>query len=107
MKKVIIAPFNERGFIDNVKGSRAMLVVEKLDAGIKLTPIDQLWLTENVNNNTYFKDSVPVLGVRFNFKNFLKTYVVKHYGQWNEYKAYNKTSLRKYLYGNVEKIVEI
>jgi hypothetical protein len=107
MKKVNIYPFNERGNLENVKNCRAMIVAEKLNSGIKLIPVDQLWLTENVNNNSYFKDSVPVLGVRFDFSDFLNTYIVLQFDQWHEYKAYNKTSLRAILYGKIDKIVQI
>jgi len=107
MKKVTIVPFNERGNVENVKGSRAMIVAEKLNLGIKLLEIDQMWLTENIINNSYFDDSVPLRGMRFNFSDFLTTFVVKSYGTWYEYKALNKTILRKVLGYKIEKIVEV
>lgn len=75
--------------------------------GIKLIQVDQFWLTENVNSNCFFKDSVPVRGVRFNFSAFLNTYLVKQFGSWQEYKAYNKTSLRAFIHGKIDKIVQI
>ena len=107
MKKVKIYPFNDRGNLENVKNCKAMIIAEKLNLGIKLMPIDQIWLTEQINSNSFFKDSVPVLGVRFDFSDFLKTYIVYQYGSIHEYKAYNKTSLRTYLYGRIDKIIEI
>ena len=107
MKKVTIVPFNERGSLEVVKGSRAMIVAEKLNLGIKLIQVDQLWLTENIINNSFFSDSVPFRGVRFNFSEFLTTYVVKSYDTWQEYKALNKTILRQYLGSSVKKIVEV
>ena len=33
------------------------------------------WITREVNHNTYFKDSIPLLGYRFNFVDVLKTFV--------------------------------
>jgi len=107
MKKVTILPFNERGFLENVQGSRAMIVAEKLNLGIKLIAVDQMWLTENIINNSYFDDSVPLGGMRFNFSEFLTTYVVKQYNEWQEYKALNKTVLRQYFGSSVQKIVEV
>ena len=44
--------------------------------------------------NTYFKDSIPLLGYRFNFVDVLKTFVVKQYGHYTEYKGVDKTSIR-------------
>ena len=107
MKQVKIYPFNERGVVENVKGSVPYIIAEKLNNGIKLTNGDLMYITEKVNDNVFFKDSIPLQGVRFDFSDFLKTYVVKQYGSWREYKAVNKTTLRKYIYGTIEKIVEV
>ena len=65
------------------------------------------WITREVNHNTYFKDSIPLLGYRFNFVDVLKTFVVKQYGHYTEYKGVDKTSIRSMLYGRVERIVEL
>ena len=107
MKQVKIYPFNERGVVENVKGSVPYIIAEKLNNGIKLTAGDLMYITEKVNENSFFKDSIPLQGVRFDFSDFLKTYVVKQYGKWREYKAVNKTTLRKYIFGTIEKIVEV
>jgi len=48
-----------------------------------------------------------LLGWEYNFRPFLKKYVVKQYNNWQEYYAPNKTLLRKILSGRIEKIVEI
>ena len=64
------------------------------------------WLCEAVNSNTYFRTAVPVMGYRFDFFDVLKKYLVRQYGQWTEYYAPDRTSLRKHLYGRIEQIVE-
>lgn len=46
-------------------------------------------------------------GWAYNFRPYLKKYVVKQYDQWHEYYAPNKTSLRTILYGRIDKIQEI
>lgn len=43
----------------------------------------------------------------FDFRGFMKTYIVKQYGSWREYRAFDKTSLRKILYGTIQCIVEL
>jgi hypothetical protein len=49
----------------------------RLNNGEKL-PKDVLkWITEEVNNNTFFRDSIPVLGFRINFSDILKKYYVE------------------------------
>ena len=65
------------------------------------------WLAEAVNTNTYFRTAVPLMGYRFDFMDVLKKYLVNQYGHWAEYYAPDRTSLRAYLYGSVNQIVEI
>lgn len=48
-----------------------------------------------------------IAGWSYDFKPHLKQYLVKQYGTWQEYFAPNKTLLRKSIYGNIQKIVEI
>jgi len=54
---------------------------------------------ENLHKGYY-----KLAGWCFDFNPYLKTYLVKQYGQWAEYKAPNKTLLRRSLYGKVDKI---
>lgn len=48
-----------------------------------------------------------LMGWLYDFRNHLKRYVVKQYGQWTEYYAPNKTLLRKAIYGRIDEIVEL
>jgi len=107
MKEVKIYPFTENGDVERVKGTKPFIIADKLNNGVKLTDSEKEYLTRSVNDNSYFKDSVPLMGVRFNFSDFLKTFVVKQHGSWHEYKAYNKSTLRAFIYGRIEKIIEI
>ncbi len=43
----------------------------------------------------------------FDFSDILRTYIVKQYGHWAEYKATDKTALRNFLYGRIDSIVEL
>jgi len=91
----------------NVKGSEAQRLADKVNNGDKLTRGEKNWLTEKVNNNSYSKSGVPVLGVMFNFSSLLNTYVVKQYNHIQEYKAIDKTSLRAHVYGRIDYIQQI
>jgi hypothetical protein len=79
----------------------------KVINGEKLNRDEKNWVTENVNHNTTFRNSIPLLGWRFDFSGILKTFVVKQYSQWTEYRATDKTALRHILYGKIDKIVEV
>ena len=48
-----------------------------------------------------------LMGWSYDFRSYLKRYLVKQYGQWTEYYAPNKTLLRKAVYGRIEEIVEL
>lgn len=93
--------------LEGLEGCKAYRLRVKLNNGGKMDREEKDWLTERVNDNAYFKDSVPVQGWRFDFSDVLRTFLVKQYGAWREYKAVGKTGLRKYLYGRIEAIVEI
>jgi len=107
MQKVTIYPFNERGNVENVKGSKAYQLAAKVNNGEKLTRDEKNWISDNVNKNSYSKSGIPVLGVMFNFSAMLKTFVVKQYGSIQEYKAIDKTSIRAFTFGRIDYIKEI
>lgn len=93
--------------LETLSSSKAYLLREQLNRGEAMSREDKDWLCEAVNNNTYFRTAVPVMGYRFDFLDVLKKYLVNQYGQWAEYYAPDRTSLRKYLYGRINQIVEI
>ena len=84
--------------LESLAGSKAYILRKRLNDGGTLTREEKDWITREVNHNTYFKDSIPLLGYRFNFVDVLKTFVVK---------GVDKTSIRSMLYGRVERIVEL
>lgn len=58
---------------------------------------------DNIISNGYYKE----MGYVYNLRNFLKKYLVKKYGNWQEMYAINKTNARKLTIGKIEKIIEI
>lgn len=102
--------------LESLSSSKVYLLRAKLNRGERMSREDELlrallekkdWLCEAVNSNTYFRTAVPLQGYRFDFFDVLKKYLVAQYGQWAEYYAPDRTSLRAYLYGRVNQIVEI
>lgn len=93
--------------LDALKGSKVYILREKLNNGGQMNREEKDWLTEKVNSNTYFKSAVPLQGWRFDFSDILRTYIVKQYGHWAEYKATDKTALRNFLYGRIDNILEL
>lgn len=63
--------------LESLAGSKAYILRKRLNDGGTLTREEKDWITREVNHNTYFKDSIPLLGYRFNFVDVLKTFVVK------------------------------
>ena len=93
--------------LETLTGSKVYALRQRLNTGDKLTRVEKNWITENVSHNAYFKSAVPLSGWRFDFSDVLKTYVVKQYGSYQEYRAIDKTSLRTILYGRIDRIIEI
>ena len=93
--------------LDRLSDSRVYLLRVKLNRGERMSREEKNWLCEAVNSNTYFRTAVPLQGWRFDFLDMLKKYLVNQYGQWAEYYAPDRTSLRSFLYGRINQIVEI
>lgn len=93
--------------LESLQETNAYKLRVKVINGEKLNRDEKNWVTEQVNQDIYFRNSIPLGGWRFDFSNVLKTFVVKQYNQWTEYKATDKTALRSMLYGRIDKIVEV
>ena len=93
--------------LENLKDCKAYILRQKVNDNIKLTRDEKNWITNQVNHNTNFCYGIPVMGWCFDFSDILKTFVVKQYGSWTEYKAIDKTALRKMLYGRIDKIIDV
>ena len=93
--------------LETLCACEAYLLHVKLNRGEAMSHEEKDWLCEAVNSNTYFRTAVSMIGYRFDFFDVLKKYLVKQYGQWAEYYAPDRTSLRKHLYGRIKQIVEI
>ncbi|SES62366.1 hypothetical protein SAMN04487825_10115 [Prevotella sp. kh1p2] len=93
--------------LESLSNSKVYLLRAKLNRGERMSREEKDWLCEAVNSNTYFRTAVPLQGWRFDFFDVLKKYLVAQYGQWAEYYAPDRTSLRAYLYGRINQIVEL
>ena len=93
--------------LESLCNSKVYLLRAKLNRSEMMSREEKNWLCEAVNSNTYFRTAVPLQGYRFDFFDVLKKYLVNQYGQWTEYYAPDRTSLRAYLYGRINQIVEI
>ena len=93
--------------LESLQASKVYLLRVKLNRGERMSREEKDWLCEAVNSNSYFRTAVPLQGWRFDFFDVLKKYLVNQYGHWAEYYAPDRTSLRAYLYGRINQIVEI
>lgn len=93
--------------LETLKGCKVYDMAEKLNNNEPLSRSEKDWLAEELSHGIYGKWNVCLHGWKFDFSNAVKNYVVKQYGRWAEYYAPDKTSLRKALYGRIEKIVEV
>lgn len=93
--------------LQTLRNSKVYLLREKLNKGEKLQRAEKDWIAQNINNNAFFKNAVPLMGYRFDFSDILRKFLVKQYGNWHEYNAPDKTSLRSFIFGRIDKIVEI
>ncbi len=89
--------------LDTLKDTRAYILREKVNNRETLSREEKNWISYQVN----LKSGLPVRGWRFDFSDILKTFLVNQYGCWHEYKSVDKTALRKFIHGRINKIVQI
>lgn len=101
--------FSERATdnVENFVGAKVYEIRKKLDVGGKLSREEKNWVAEKLNNNSYSKTAIPLMGWLFSFDDVVKKYWVKQYGQITERYAMDKTSIRATTYGKIDQIVEI
>lgn len=93
--------------LDTLKNSKVYIIRLKVLNNEPLTREEKNWITKEVNNNSYFRNAIPLYGWRFDFSKVLRPFVVRQYGCWTEHYAVDKTAIRKTFFGRVEKILEI
>lgn len=90
--------------LETYKDTFAYKARVKLLNGEKLTRAEKDML---VSSMFYNFGVIKMGGWAFDFRPYLKTYLVKQYDRWQEYMAFDKTSLRTILSGTIQRIVEI
>lgn len=90
-----------------VRNCRPYQILDKLERGGQMTKDEQEYITERINNNSYFKNAIPLGGWAFVFSKWLKRFVIKQDNQWSEYYATDIASLAHVLYGYIDEYVEI
>lgn len=90
--------------LEELKSTLPYRAKVKLLNGEKLTRTEKDMLVSSV---FYSFGIIKIGGWAFDFRPYLKTYLVKQYDRWGEYKAFDKTSLRTILYGKIQRIIEI
>ena len=98
----LVYPFNERGIVEDIKQSNGYMILKQLCNEETISKEDKQYITDKINSNGYFEDSIALLGVRICFKPFVKKFWFKSkWGDIFQQYAFNKTTLRennKYLY---------
>ena len=53
--------------LENLKGTKPYILKEKIEKNGKLDRIEKDFITERINNNSYFKNAIPLQGWKFDF----------------------------------------
>lgn len=92
-----------------VKGIAFVAHVDNLSTPTHIFNLNQIF---NDGCNFFFSEvsrsgKAKLMGYRYDLTPYLKKYLVKQYGSWQEYFAPNKTLLRKSIGGRIDKIQEL
>lgn len=90
--------------LETFKLSIPYKVKVKLINGEKLNRYEKDYIT---TSSTFHRGIIRLMGWEFNFRKYMKRYIVKVYGQWNEIYAFDKTSVRYATGCGITEIYEI
>lgn len=90
-----------------LKQSKVYKLREKLNLSQTLSREEKNWLTEQVNTNSYFHRSIPLMGYCFDFSDVLKRYLVIQHDTPRICFGIDKTALRSFLYGRIQEIHQL
>jgi hypothetical protein len=83
-------------------------VNQDLKPTLELDFLNKAYTRFYTNNDNLLRYGVyKLMGYVYDFKPFLKKYLYKQYGSWNEAYAPNKTKLRQVVYGKITQIIEL
>lgn len=98
--QVIAVPFIKNvNNLDDYRNCKAYILKVKCMKKEKLTREEKNWITQQINSNLYYKDSICVMGWRYDFSDYLRKFIykLKHSTNWYEIMAFDKTSARNCL----------
>ena len=109
--QVIAVPFSKNeNNLDNYRNCKAYILKVKCMKKEKLTREEKNYITQQINNNHYYKDSICFMGWRYDFSDYLRTYIIKSKfdtNTWYEIKGIDKTSIRATINYKITKIIDI
>lgn len=92
--------------LESLSNSRPYLLREKINKGEKLSVEDKWYIAKNCMDCTFFDTSIALMGWRFDFSDVLSRFLINCNGSWSCVYAFNKTQVRKLVYGEIDEIVE-
>ena len=90
-----------------LKQSKVYKLRERLNLNQTLSREEKNWLTQQVNTNSYFRRSIPLMGYCFDFSDVLKRYLVIQHDTPRICFGIDKTALRSFLYGRIQEIHQL
>ena len=92
--------------LESLASSRPYVLREKINRGEKLSADEKFYIARECKSCTFFNDGIAFLGWCFDFSDVLQRFLVNQYGNWFEVYAFNKTQVKKLVYGKIDEIVQ-
>ena len=106
MEKVYKFNSSSDATLESLESSRPYILREKINRGEKLSADEKWYIAKNCMDNTFFDTAIPLMGWCFDFSDVLSRFLINSYGSWSRVFAFNKTQVKKLVYGRINEIVE-
>lgn len=91
--------------LESLSNSRPYLLREKINKGEKLSSDDKWYIAKSCMDSVYFNTSIALMGWKFDFSDVLSRFLIDCNGSWSRVYAFNKTQVRKLVYGKIDEII--
>ena len=92
--------------LESLSKSRPYLLRDKINRGEKLSADDKWYIAKSCMDNIYFDTSIALMGWNFDFSDVLSRFLIDCNGCWSRVYAFNKTQVRKLVYGKINEIIK-
>ncbi len=106
MEKVYKYDLSSDATLESLQNTKPYILRNKINNGEKLSADEKLYIAQACKDCTFSNKGFSYMGWYFDFSDVMRAFLICQQWHWYEVWAFNKTQLRKLVYGKIDKITQ-